>query len=94
MKDRKFRGTDSNRGVLCVLRVLTHLERCDVVWQFVADGGLNVHDVILPEQVSQLLFVLVDHLDNPEEFHKLTLTPLSGLIITTAQKKKTIPFHI
>lgn len=35
----------------------------DVVGQFVTDGRLDVHHVVFPEQVSQLLLVFIDHLD-------------------------------
>lgn len=42
-----------------------HLKGREVVGGSSAHGRLDVQDVVVPEQVSQLLFVLVDHLNNP-----------------------------
>lgn len=44
---------------------LTDLQCGDVVRQFVSDSRLNVHYVVFSEQVSQLLLVLINHLDHP-----------------------------
>lgn len=45
-----------------------HLQSRDVVWQFVPNSWLNVHNIVFSEQVSQLLFVFIDHLNNPAKY--------------------------
>lgn len=46
---------------------VTDLQCGNVIRHFVTNRRLNVHNVVRSEQVSQLLLVLINHLDYSED---------------------------
>ena len=51
------------------LSLHVYLQCGRVLRYFATDGRLNVHHVVVPEQVPELLLIIVDHLDYPAGRH-------------------------